>query len=76
MIFTPPYCAGPCNKAQDYNLPLCWQGEYSAEDVPVDLTSVDIPEELASGSYHMRATLNDGTTGLLLGCFDVYVKLE
>ena len=42
----------------------------------MDLASVDIPEELASGAYHLRATLNDGTSGLLLGCFDVHVKLQ
>ena len=42
----------------------------------MDLASVDIPEEVVSGSYRIRATLTDGTTGLLLLCIELDVKLE
>lgn len=62
-----------------HNLPCgcpAERGEYKAEDVPVDLRSAGVPEELVSGSYRLRATINNGTSGLQLGCFDLAFKLE
>ncbi|XP_043192101.1 ganglioside GM2 activator-like [Amphibalanus amphitrite] len=63
----------------DHDLPCgcpAGPGDIKADDVPVNLGSVNIPEEVASGSYRLKTTITDGTTEELMGCFDIDLKLH